>query len=54
VAQADLWSPSRLVVIRFPNRAMALAFLSSEAYQPVKAIRLQASEATVTVVEGFS
>ena len=54
VAQADLWSPSRLVVIRFPNRATALAFLSSEAYQPVKAIRLQASEATVTVVEGFS
>ena len=54
VAQADLWSPSRLVVIRFPNRATALAFLSSEAYQPVQAIRLQASEATVTVVEGFS
>ena len=54
VAQADLWSPSRLVVIRFPNRDAALAFLSSEAYQPVKAIRLQASEATVTVVEGFS
>ena len=39
VAQADLWSPSRLVVIRFPNRDAALAFLSSEAYQPVKAIR---------------
>ena len=54
VAQADLWSPSRLVVIRFPNRDAALAFLSSEAYQPVKAIRLQASEATVTVVEGFA
>ena len=32
VAQADLWSPSRLVVIRFPNRDAALAFLSSEAY----------------------
>ena len=31
VAQADLWSPSRLVVIRFPNRDAALAFLSSEA-----------------------
>ena len=42
VTQADLWSPSRLVVIRFPNRGAALAFLSSEAYQPVKAIRLQA------------
>ena len=54
VAQADLWSPSRLVVIRFPNRDAALAFLSSEAYQPVKAIRLQAYEATVTFVEGFS
>ena len=26
VAQADLWSPSRLVVIRFPNRDAALAF----------------------------
>ena len=54
VAQADLWSPSRLVVIRFPNRDAALAFLSSEAYQPVKAIRLQVSEVTVTVVEGFA
>ena len=54
MAQADLWSPARLVVIRFPNRDAALAFLSSEAYQPVKAIRLQASEATVTVVQGFA
>ena len=54
MAQADLWSPSRLVMIRFPNRDAALAFLSSEAYQPVKVIRLQASEATVTVVEGFA
>ena len=54
VAQVDLWSPSRLVVIRFPNRDAALAFLSSEAYQPVKAIRLQASEATVTVAEGVA
>jgi uncharacterized protein (DUF1330 family) len=40
--------------MRFLNRAKALAFLSSEAYQPVKAIRLQAYEATVTFVEGFS
>ena len=29
-------------------------FLSSEAYKPVKAMRLQASEATITVVEGLS
>ena len=54
LAQAELWLPSRLGVIRFPNRDAALAFFSSEAYQPLKAIQLQASGATVTVVEGFA
>ncbi len=35
----DLWSPSRLVVIAFPDMAAVDAFLDSEEYAPVKEMR---------------
>jgi len=53
IDQSDLWSPSRIVLIKFENVEVAKSFLSSEEYQPVKALRLSASEATVSIVEGL-
>ena len=53
IDQSDLWSPSRIVLIKFENVEVAKSFLSSEEYQPVKALRLSASEATISIVEGL-
>ena len=53
IDQSDLWSPSRIVLIKFENIEVAKSFLSSEEYQPVKALRLSASEATVSIVKGL-
>jgi len=48
----DLWSPTRLVIISFPDAATANAFLDSEEYAPVKAMRREYSDSTLVVVDG--
>ena len=53
VDQDDLWSPSRIVLVKFPNMEQAKSFLNSEQYQSVKALRLNTSRATLTVIEGI-
>lgn len=49
----DLWSPTRLVIIEFPDMATARAWAASDAYQPIKAIRHASSDCTVVLVEGL-
>lgn len=53
VDQEELWSPTRIVLLKFPSVAQAKAFLDSDEYAPVKAVRLGASQATAVIVEGF-
>jgi uncharacterized protein (DUF1330 family) len=53
VLEAGLWSPARLVIIRFPDMAAARAFTDAPEYAPVKAIRLGASQATLAIVDGI-
>ncbi|WP_455372229.1 DUF1330 domain-containing protein [Limibacillus halophilus] len=53
VAEADLWSPERLVIIRFPSMEQARGFLESEEYAPVRAIRQAAADCTLSIVEGL-
>ena len=48
----DLWSPSRMVVVSFPDMAAANAFLDSEEYAPVKDLRHRYAKSTVVVVDG--
>lgn len=48
----DLWTPSRLVVVSFPDMAAANAFLDSDEYAPVKQLRHQHAASTVVVVDG--
>ena len=53
VIESDLWTPTRLVIIRFPDMAAARAFIDDPDYAPVKAVRLRAARATVAIVEGL-
>jgi len=47
------WHPHRLVVLEFPSRERANAFLEDPEYQPVAAIRHAAATTNAVVVEGY-
>ena len=49
----ELWTPTRLVVVRFPSRQNAEDFLSSDEYTPVKAIRHKNAETTMCIIDGM-
>ena len=52
VVQNELWNPTRLVLIEFPDMDCAKAFLADEDYQPIKKIREENSECTLILFEG--
>jgi len=52
IIQSELWTPTRMVVLRFPSRERAMAFMNSPEYAPVKQMRLDNSAGTAVVVEG--
>lgn len=51
VIEADLWSPTRVVVIEFPTWDAAKAFLDSDEYGPIKQIRHANADTTAVLVE---
>ena len=53
VIENELWTPTRLVVVKFPTREAAQNFLSCDEYAPVKAIRNKHAKTTMTIVDGF-
>ena len=53
VKESDLWSPTRMVLIRFPSMEQAEAFYDSAEYQQVLGISKQSAERTVFVLEGM-
>ena len=46
------WKPTRLVIFEFPSRAAVQSFYVSPEYQPLKALRMEASSANIVGVEG--
>ncbi len=46
------WTPSRLVVLKFPDRAAALRFYDSETYRQAREIRRDAGIMRMVVVDG--
>ncbi len=53
VVENELWSPTRLVIVEFPDMATARAFADSEDYAPVKAIRNANAKCTTVIVDGM-
>ena len=53
VSENELWTPTRLVVVRFPSREAAENFLSCDQYAPVKAIRHKHAQTTMAIVDSF-
>ncbi len=53
VKESALWSPVRMVLIRFPSVQQAEAFYESPAYQKVLQISRQSAQRTVVILEGL-
>ena len=47
------WKPARLVVIRFPDRKAAHAFLNDPEYLPWAKVRHDATDSNLIVVDGL-
>ena len=52
VVQDELWSPTRIVLLKFPSMTKAKAFMDSPEYAPVKQMRMDNSTGTLLIVEG--
>ena len=48
------WSPSRLIILEFPDRAAALAMYDDPEYEPYKSLRGAISDSKVVIVNGFA
>ena len=51
VPENELWTPTRLVIVRFPSRKDAETFLDSEEYAPIKALRKKHADCTLTIID---
>lgn len=52
IRETDLWSPTRLVLVEFPDMDSARAFLDSDEYAPVAALRHANADCTAVIVDG--
>lgn len=52
VRENDLWTPTRIVIIEFPDVKSARDFVDSDEYAPVKRIRRHNAACTLFIVEG--
>ena len=52
IRETDLWTPTRIVIIEFPDMQSAQAFVDSEEYAPVKPRRTNNADCTLFIVEG--
>lgn len=53
VKESKLWTPTRMVLIRFPSVADAETFYHSDEYQEVLQIGLQSANRTLFILEGL-
>lgn len=51
--ETDLWTPRRLVLLRFPSAEQANRFYDSPEYQEVLRISQQSARRTVVVLDGL-
>jgi len=52
IKETDLWSPTRIVLVRFPDAATANRFYDSPEYQDVLSISKKSARRTVFIVDG--
>ena len=51
VVDEELWSPTRMVLLEFPDVAAARRFNDSDEYAPVKAMRHEYADSTLVIID---
>ena len=51
--ETNLWQPTRMVLVKFPNKKMAMEWYNSDEYKPYKKIRLDNATSNILMVEGL-
>jgi uncharacterized protein (DUF1330 family) len=52
--ETNLWKPTRMVLVKFPNKKLAMEWYNSDEYKPYKKIRLENATSNILMVEGIS
>ena len=53
VFESDLWEPTRIVVLEFPDMESAEKFYHSGEYEPVKVIRRANAKCSLLLIDGM-
>ena len=51
--ETNLWEPTRMVLVKFPNKEIAMEWYNSDEYKPFKNIRLDNATSNILMVEGL-
>jgi uncharacterized protein (DUF1330 family) len=51
--ESELWTPTRMVIVEFPDAQAARAFVDSEEYAPVKPLRQNNARCTMAILDGI-
>ena len=51
LVEDTLWTPTRVVIIEFPDAKSARAFVDSEEYAPVKPLRTENADCTLFILD---
>ena len=51
--ESELWTPTRMVIVEFPDAQAARAFVDSEEYAPVKPRRQKNARCTMAILDGI-
>ena len=50
--ETSLWKPTRMVLVKFPNKKLAMKWYNSDEYRPYKKIRLENATSNILFIEG--
>ena len=51
--ETNLWEPTRMVLVKFPNKEIAMEWYNSDEYKPYKNIRLNNAISNILMVDGL-
>ena len=51
--ETNLWKPTRIVLVKFPSRKLAMEWYNSDEYKPYKKIRFENATSNILMVDGL-
>ena len=51
--ETNLWKPTRMVLVKFPSKKIAMEWYNSDEYKPYKKIRFENATSNILMVDGL-